>query len=49
MVPSAIIFLAKINPHPWFDKNDLSHVLLTIGIIYFYKGVQKTKDLVRLT
>src|SRR5574343_52574 len=47
MVPSAVIFLAKINPHPWFDKNDLSHVLLTIGIIYFYIGIEKTKNLVR--
>jgi len=42
MVPSAVIFLGKINPHPWFDKNDLSHVLLTIGIIYFYIGIEKT-------
>jgi hypothetical protein len=47
MIPSAIIFLAKINPHPWFDKNDLSHVFMTIGIIYFYLGVVKTKNLVR--
>ncbi len=47
MVPSAVIFLAKINPHPWFDKNDLSHVLLTIGIIYFYVGIEKTRELVR--
>lgn len=43
MVPSAAIFLGKINPHPWFDKNDLSHVLLTIGIIFFYIGINKTQ------
>lgn len=41
MIPSAFIFLLKINLHPWFDKNDLSHVLLTAGIIYFYIGIVK--------
>jgi hypothetical protein len=46
MVPSAVIFLAKINPHPWFDKNDVSHILLTLGIIYFYFGIEKTKNFV---
>ncbi|MBD3639126.1 MAG: hypothetical protein HUJ25_17355 [Crocinitomicaceae bacterium] len=40
MLPSAFVFLLKINLHPWFDKNDLSHLLLTIGIIYFYLGVK---------
>ncbi|MEO9533346.1 MAG: hypothetical protein ABJG68_10435 [Crocinitomicaceae bacterium] len=38
MLPSAFIFLMKINLHPWFDKNDLSHVLLAAGIIYFFIG-----------
>lgn len=41
MIPSAFIFLLKINLHQWFDKNDLSHVLLTAGIIYFYVGIVK--------
>ncbi|MBI3135231.1 MAG: hypothetical protein HYZ14_11205 [Bacteroidetes bacterium] len=41
MIPSAFIFLLKINLHQWFDKNDLSHVLLTAGIIYFYIGISK--------
>jgi hypothetical protein len=43
MVPSSIVFLAKINLHPWFEKNDLSHVLLTIGLIYYYIGIKKTQ------
>jgi hypothetical protein len=47
MVPSAIFFLGKINPHQWFDKNDISHVLLTIGIIYFYIGIKKTVGLIK--
>jgi hypothetical protein len=40
--PSAIIFLLKINLHPWFDKNDLSHILMMIGITYFYLGVKRS-------
>lgn len=41
MLPASAIFLMKINLHQWFDKNDLSHVLMTAGIIYFYLGVTK--------
>ncbi|UKN02463.1 hypothetical protein K6119_02870 [Paracrocinitomix mangrovi] len=41
MLPSAFVFLLKINLHPWFDKNDLSHVLMMAGITYFYIGVKK--------
>lgn len=44
MIPSAFVFLLKINPHPWFDKNDLSHILLTAGILFFYFGIQKLKN-----
>jgi hypothetical protein len=43
MVPSAFVFLMKINPAQWFDKNDLSHLLLTVGIIFFYLGIVKVK------
>lgn len=42
LFPSAFIFLFKINLHPWFDKNDLSHVLMLIGIVYFYLGVKRS-------
>ncbi len=41
MLPSAFIFLMKINLHQWFDKNDLSHLLMGLGIIYFAIGVLK--------
>lgn len=43
MLPSSVVFLMKINLHQWFDKNDLSHVLLTIGITYFFIGVRKLR------
>ena len=39
LMPTALIFLMKINLHPWFDKNDFSHVIFCIGITYFYLGV----------
>lgn len=39
LLPTAFIFLLKINVHPWFDKNDFSHLLFMIGITYFYLGV----------
>jgi len=38
ILPSAFFFLMKINPINWFDKNDVSHLFITIGIIYFYIG-----------
>ncbi|MBK6950725.1 MAG: hypothetical protein IPH24_01425 [Crocinitomicaceae bacterium] len=41
MLPASAIFLLKINLHQWFDKNDLSHVLMSAGIIYFYIGITK--------
>ena len=44
MFPSAIVFLFKINVHQWFDKNDFSHVLISIGIVYWYLGVSKLAD-----
>ncbi|NBR13372.1 MAG: hypothetical protein EBQ94_10900 [Flavobacteriales bacterium] len=41
ILPSAFFFLLKINPVNWFDKNDVSHAFMTVGIIFFYLGVQK--------
>ena len=41
MVPAAFVFLMKINVHPWFDKNDISHVLISIGNVFFYVGILK--------
>ncbi len=38
ILPSAFIYLLKINPIQWFDKNDLSHVFISAGLYFFYKG-----------
>ncbi|MBU2018751.1 MAG: hypothetical protein KJ941_03810 [Bacteroidetes bacterium] len=43
LLPSAFIFLMKINPHIWFNKDDLSHVLMLGCIIFFYKAVKEQK------
>lgn len=39
LLPTALIFLMKVNIHQWFDKNDFSHIIFCIGITYFYLGV----------
>lgn len=41
MLPSAPVFLMKINPAQWFDKSDVSHVFMTLGVYCFYKGILK--------
>jgi hypothetical protein len=41
ILPSAFFFLLKINPVNWFDKNDVSHLFITAGIIFFYLGTSK--------
>jgi len=41
LFPSIFIFLLKLNPHLWFNKDDLSHVLMFLTIIFFYIGVRK--------
>lgn len=39
MIPSAAVFLFEINLFRWFDRNDLSHLILAIGISFFYLGI----------
>jgi hypothetical protein len=43
MLPTAFISPSQNKSSPVFDKNDLSHVLLTAGIIYFYIGIRKSQ------
>ncbi|WP_027418506.1 DUF6962 family protein [Crocinitomix catalasitica] len=47
LLPSAFIFLLKINLHQWFDKNDFSHILMMLGILYFYLGAKKVEPLIK--
>ncbi|MGB0933857.1 MAG: DUF6962 family protein [Lishizhenia sp.] len=41
LIPSIFIFLLRLNPHIWFNKEDLSHILMILTIILFYFGVQQ--------
>jgi hypothetical protein len=40
LLPSIFIFTLKLNPHIWFNKDDLSHILMVITIIFFYLGIR---------
>jgi hypothetical protein len=40
LLPSAIFLGLKINFHPWFDKNDFSHLSLIIAMFLFYRAIK---------
>lgn len=44
MLPSAFIFLLKLNVHRWLNKDDLSHFFMLCGIICFYISMKKWKS-----
>lgn len=39
-LPSAFIFLLKLNPHRWLNKDDLSHLFMLGCTICFYWGAK---------
>jgi len=39
-LPSAFIFILKINPHRWLNKDDLSHLLMLVTLYCFYRGLK---------
>ncbi|MFT5581913.1 MAG: hypothetical protein ACI9G9_001175 [Psychromonas sp.] len=41
LIPSAFIFLLKVNLHRFLNRDDLSHLLMLFCVILFYKGVRK--------
>lgn len=40
LIPAAIFQAKKISFHPWFDRNDASHVLIVITLILYYFAVK---------
>ena len=40
MIPTALLQGMKINIHPLFDRNDVSHILLFITLILYWKGIK---------
>ena len=41
LIPSAVVQSMKINVHQWFDRNDISHILLITSIVFYYTAVKK--------
>ncbi len=39
-IVAGIIQIIKLNIHPWFDRNDLSHLLIVISLIFYYKAIR---------
>jgi hypothetical protein len=39
LIPAAILYLGKINPHLWLNKDDLSHLLMAGSLFFFLNGV----------
>lgn len=39
LIPSVFIFIFQVNLHLWFNKDDLSHVLMVMTIVLFYLGI----------
>ncbi len=44
LLPSAVFFLLKLNPHRWLNKDDISHILILGGITCFYISLKKLQN-----
>jgi len=40
MIPSAVFQGMKISIHPLFDRNDMSHILLVLSLVFYFMGVK---------
>lgn len=45
LIPTAFIFLLKIDLHEWLNREDLSHILMGVAIFYFSEAVRNEPDL----
>jgi hypothetical protein len=41
LTPASFIYLLDINTHRWLNRDDLSHCMMFICVIFFYLGVIK--------
>lgn len=41
LIPNTVIQGMKINIHPWFDRNDFSHVLLIAGCFLYMETIRR--------
>lgn len=44
MIPSAAVQAMKISIFPWLDRNDISHVLLFVSLILYWKGIKSFNE-----
>ena len=40
LIPAAVLQAKKINFHPWFDRNDFSHLLIIISFFLYYYAIK---------
>lgn len=40
LLPSLFFQVLKINIHPWFDRNDVSHILLLASLVLYYMAIK---------
>lgn len=41
LLPSAFVFILKLDIHQWLNKDDISHLLMLGAIYYFYLGLKE--------
>jgi len=40
LIPAAIFQATKLNIHPWFDRNDFSHLLIIVTFFLYYFAIR---------
>ncbi len=40
-LPSVVVLAVKISPAQWYDKNDLAHTIMIIGMCFYHYTVKK--------
>lgn len=40
----ALVFMNELSLHKWFNYFDLSHILLTVAAIFFYRGAKRIME-----
>lgn len=40
LIPAAVFQALKISFVQWFDKNDVGHILLIVGMFFYYAGIK---------
>lgn len=41
MLPAAVVFLLKVDVHLWLNREDLSHLFIAFGLLYFVRFGRK--------